>query len=77
MLNRLIALFVLILISPIFIIIILFIYFEDGAPVFFKQKRVGVNYTFFEIYKFRSMKNNTTNVATNLLENLVWMNYQT
>lgn len=69
MFNRLIALFVLILISPIFIIIILFIYFEDGAPVFFKQKRVGVNYTFFEIYKFRSMKNNTPNVATHLLEN--------
>jgi O-antigen biosynthesis protein WbqP len=47
----------------------LFIFFEDGFPVFFKQKRVGVNYTFFEIYKFRSMKKNTPNVATHLLEN--------
>ena len=38
-------------------------------PIFFKQKRVGVNYTFFNIYKFRSMKKNTPNVATHLLEN--------
>jgi O-antigen biosynthesis protein WbqP len=46
-----------------------FIFIEDGYPVFFKQKRVGVNYTFFYIYKFRSMKKNTPNVATHLLEN--------
>ncbi len=45
------------------------IYFEDGYPIFFKQKRVGVNYTFFYIYKFRSMKKNTPNVATHLLTN--------
>ena len=35
----------------------------------FTQKRVGVNYTFFHIYKFRSMKKNTPNVATHLLTN--------
>jgi O-antigen biosynthesis protein WbqP len=45
------------------------IFVEDGFPIFFKQKRVGVNYTFFSIYKFRSMKNNTPNVATHLLIN--------
>jgi O-antigen biosynthesis protein WbqP len=45
------------------------IFLEDGSPVFFKQKRVGVNYTFFNIYKFRSMKKNTPNVATHLLTN--------
>ena len=38
-------------------------------PIFFKQKRVGINYTFFKIYKFRSMKKSTPNVATHLLEN--------
>ena len=42
---------------------------EDGFPIFFTQKRVGINYTFFNIYKFRSMKKNTPNVATHLLEN--------
>jgi O-antigen biosynthesis protein WbqP len=45
------------------------IFIEDGMPIFFKQKRVGINYTFFSIYKFRSMKNNTPNVATHLLTN--------
>jgi len=45
------------------------IFMEDGRPIFFKQKRVGINYTIFNIYKFRSMKKNTPNVATHLLEN--------
>jgi len=47
----------------------LFILIEDGYPFFFKQKRIGVNYSFFYIYKFRTMKNNTPNLATHLLEN--------
>ena len=49
--------------------VVLFIFIEDGYPVFFKQKRIGVNYSFFFIYKFRSMKKNTPNVATHLLTN--------
>lgn len=69
MLNRFIALFFLILLSPIFLITALVILIEDGFPVFFTQKRVGVNYTFFYIYKFRSMKKNTPNVPTHLLVN--------
>lgn len=67
MLNRLFALFLLVILSPLFIIVALFILFEDGIPVFFTQKRVGINYSFFNIYKFRSMKKNTPNVATHLL----------
>lgn len=69
MLNRLAALIILLFLSPIFLIVALFIFLEDGLPVFFKQKRVGINYTFFHIYKFRSMKKNTPNVATHLLTN--------
>lgn len=69
MFNRILALVVLIILSPIFLGVALAIFIEDGSPVFFKQKRVGVNYTFFNIYKFRSMKKNTPNVATHLLEN--------
>lgn len=67
--NRLFAFLILLLLSPVFILIWLAILIEDGSPVFFKQKRVGVNYTFFYIYKFRSMKKNTPNVATHLLTN--------
>lgn len=69
MLNRLFALVVLIILSPIFLAVALAILIEDGSPIFFKQKRVGINYTFFYIYKFRSMKKNTPHVATHLLEN--------
>jgi O-antigen biosynthesis protein WbqP len=69
MFNRLIAFILLIILSPIFLITALLILIEDGFPVFFMQKRVGINYSFFNIYKFRSMKKNTPNVATHLLEN--------
>ncbi len=67
--NKLIAILILVLLSPIFILVALAIFIEDGYPIFFTQKRVGVYYTFFHIYKFRSMKKNTPNVATHLLTN--------
>ena len=69
MFSRISAFVLLVLFFPVFIVVGLFILIEDGFPVFFKQKRVGINYTFFHIYKFRSMKKNTPNVATHLLEN--------
>ena len=71
MLNRLFALILLLILSPLFLLVAISIFIEDGMPIFFKQKRVGINYTFFNIYKFRSMKKNTPNVATHLLENPV------
>lgn len=69
MLNRLFALLLLIIFSPLFLILAIVILIQDGFPIFFTQKRVGINYTFFNIYKFRSMKKNTPNVATHLLTN--------
>ena len=69
MFNRLFALIVLIILSPVFLAVAMSIFIEDCIPVFFKQKRVGINYTFFYIYKFRSMKKNTPNVATHWLTN--------
>ena len=69
MVNRFCALIILILLSPLFILVGLAIFIEDGFPIFFTQNRVGINYTFFNIYKFRSMKKNTPNVATHLLTN--------
>jgi O-antigen biosynthesis protein WbqP len=69
MLNRFFALILLLILSPLFLLVAISIFIEDGMPIFFKQKRVGINYTFFNIYKFRSMKKNTPNVATHLLEN--------
>ena len=69
MMLRFISLGLVILLLPLFILVAFVIIIEDGFPVFFKQKRVGQNYSFFQIYKFRSMKKNTPNVATHLLEN--------
>ena len=69
MFNRLFALVILIVLFPIFILVAFAILIEDGYPFFFSQKRVGINYSFFNIYKFRSMKKNTPNLATHLLTN--------
>jgi O-antigen biosynthesis protein WbqP len=69
MLNRLLALILFFLLSPIFLILGFAILIEDGFPIFFCQKRVGIDYSFFRIYKFRSMNKDTPNVATHLLTN--------
>tara|TARA_X000001036_G_C20171907_1_gene599811 strand:+ start:10 stop:555 length:546 start_codon:yes stop_codon:yes gene_type:complete len=65
--DRLLALFLLIFLSPIFCLVSFSIFLFDGQPVFFIQKRVGLNNKIFKLYKFRSMKNNTPNIASNLL----------
>jgi len=69
MFNRLFAFLILIVLSPIYLFVAFAIFIEDGVPIFFNQKRIGINYSFFSIYKFRSMKKNTPNVATHLLTN--------
>ena len=52
------------------LIVAIIIYCEDPGPVIFKQKRVGIHKSFFNLYKFRSMKMDTPhNVPTHLLEN--------
>ena len=44
-----------ILTSPLFLIICLFIKREDGGPVIFRQERIGYGGKPFTLYKFRSM----------------------
>ena len=66
---RIVAFIFFILLLPLFFVISFFIFFEDGLPIFFIQKRVGINYSFFNIFKFRSMKKCTPNIATHLLTN--------
>lgn len=59
-----------ILLSPIFLILILAIKLDSRGPVLFKQKRVGVNKTHFNILKFRTMKIDTPkDTPTHLLDN--------
>ena len=51
----------LVVLSPVFAGIAIAIKLEDGitAPVFFKQKRVGIHKSHFMLYKFRSMQTDT------------------
>jgi O-antigen biosynthesis protein WbqP len=69
MFNRILGILLILIFLPIFLITAVLIFLEDGYPIFFTQTRVGIDYSFFKIYKFRSMKKNTPNVATHLLEN--------
>lgn len=55
---------VLVLTSPIFLVSAILIKRYDGGSVFFKQKRATVNGKIFEIYKFRTMKENVENKST-------------
>lgn len=51
------------------LIIIIAIKIDDPGPAIFKQKRVGKGKKLFWLYKFRSMKIDTPDVPTHLLEN--------
>ena len=69
MLNKIISLILLFILLPIFIIAGLIILIDDGFPIFFKQKRIGVNKSIFYIIKFRTMKKDTEDIATHLVDN--------
>lgn len=59
-----------VVLSPVYLLIALAIKLDDPGPVFFRQKRVGIHKTHFEILKFRTMKCCTPrDVPTHLLEN--------
>ncbi|HHX79327.1 MAG TPA: sugar transferase [Acholeplasmataceae bacterium] len=67
--DFLIALIGIIVLLPVFIILILAIKLTSKGPVFFKQKRVGKNKRYFNIYKFRTMNINAPkDMPTHLLE---------
>ena len=56
--------------SPVYLLVALAIKIDDPGPVFFKQKRVGLHKTHFNILKFRTMKMCTPHdTPTHLLQN--------
>ena len=56
--------------SPVYLLVALAIKIDDPGPVFFRQKRVGLRKSHFQILKFRTMKMETPkDVPTHLLEN--------
>lgn len=62
--------FGLVLLSPVFLFLSLWIVIDDPGPILFTQKRIGRDKQYFKLHKFRSMKMSTPhNVPTHMLEN--------
>lgn len=60
----------LVLLSPVFIILCIWIKVDSKGPILFKQKRVGKNKTHFNILKFRTMRIDTpSDMPTHMLSN--------
>lgn len=59
-----------VVLAPVYLVLAAAIKIDDPGPVFFRQKRVGIHKTHFNIMKFRTMKMETPrDVPTHLLEN--------
>ena len=70
LLDRVLAMLLLVPLSPILLVLALLIKCTSRGPVFFKQRRIGRHRSEFEIYKFRSMyvdppKDTPTHLLTN------------
>lgn len=60
----------LIILSPVFLILIVAIKLDSKGPVLFRQKRVGIHKSHFNILKFRTMRIDTPkDMPTHLLKN--------
>ena len=57
----------LLLLSPLFLIICLFIIIESRGPIFYYSLRVGTGYQIFKFYKFRTMHNGSESKLGQLL----------
>ncbi|MGM0753095.1 MAG: sugar transferase [Bacillota bacterium] len=70
LIDIILSLIGLIVLSPIYLILIIAIKIDSRGPVLFKQKRVGINKTHFNILKFRTMRIDTPkDTPTHLLSN--------
>jgi lipopolysaccharide/colanic/teichoic acid biosynthesis glycosyltransferase len=53
--DLVLSLLAIIALSPVLIIVAIFVRFKLGSPVLFKQERPGLNEKIFRMYKFRTM----------------------
>ena len=68
-LSSVLAFLFLLLFWWVYLIIAVAIRLDSPGPVFFRQKRVGIGKSYFEIYKFRTMRTDTPHdVPTHLLD---------
>src|SRR5690625_1303127 len=70
LIDILLSLIGMIVLSPLFLLLIIAIKLDSKGPVLFKQKRVGIHKSHFNILKFRTMRIDTPkDIPTHLLEN--------
>ena len=64
LLDKILSLFFLLLLSPIFILSIIAVYIEDGLPIFSSIESAGWDGRRFNVYKLRIFKNNKLDKVT-------------
>ena len=62
--DFIVSILALIFLSPLFLVVSVAILITDGSPVLFRQERVGKDNKIFTVYKFRTMRNGTGDIAT-------------
>ena len=68
--DFIISLVGLIVLSPVFLLLVIAIKIDSPGPILFKQKRVGIHKSHFNILKFRTMKIDTPkDMPTHMLQN--------
>ena len=67
--DKILSLFFLIMLAPVFILSLLFLYLEDGYPLFFTQDRTGWDGRRFKIFKIRSLKKDKFDTKVQVIEN--------
>ena len=67
-LDVFVALIMIVLLFPIYTFVAFFIILKDGFPFLIKQNRVGLHGKLFQMYKFRTMKNDSHTLRKDLKE---------
>ena len=67
--DKTLALFLIVLFSPLYLIVSIVILIKMGKPIFFRQQRPGYKEKIFGIYKFRTMTNEKDSKGELLADN--------